>query len=264
MAKGSSISTNKDDDKKNTNTKKNDDGAWKAAKSCSEFALTKCPSLLEYLGYCFCFSTVLVGPSFEFSHYKSACDGSLHYTTITHKDGTQTKQLRGTAIPSNILPTLGPLLKSFMFIAFSSIFDKACNYRRLTSPWFFHLTTRQRLFYNWLTNFIQRQKVYFTWLFAEGANNIWYAGFDGYDETTGEAKGWTIARGADIWRLETCSSIKCGTKAWNKKTSLWLLRYVYIRNKSRLGIVYTVSAIWHGFYPGASCVCVCVCVCVVI
>ena len=89
----------------------------------------------------------------------------------------------------------------------------------------------------------------------EGANltlhgNFRYVGFDGYDKETGEAKGWSIARGADIWLLETCDSIKVGSKAWNKKTSLWLLRYVYIRNKSRLGIVYTVSAIWHGFYPG--------------
>ena len=100
-----------------------------------------------------------------------------------------------------------------------------------------------------------------------------HAGFDGYDKETGEAKGWSVARGADIWMLETCDSIKgkrrrtckcvdssepfsssliiqVGTKAWNKKTSLWLLKYVYIRNRSRLGIVYAVSAIWHGFYPG--------------
>jgi MBOAT, membrane-bound O-acyltransferase family len=77
-----------------------------------------------------------------------------------------------------------------------------------------------------------------------------YAGFDGYDDETGINKGWNIARGADIWILETCDSIKVGTKAWNKKTSQWLLRYVYIRNMNRLGIVYAVCAIWHGFYPG--------------
>jgi MBOAT, membrane-bound O-acyltransferase family len=77
-----------------------------------------------------------------------------------------------------------------------------------------------------------------------------YAGFDGYDDETGASKGWTIASGADIWMLETCDSIKVGTKAWNKKTSQWLLRYVYIRNMNRLVIVYAVCAIWHGFYPG--------------
>lgn len=67
---------------------------------------------------------------------------------------------------------------------------------------------------------------------------------------TGESKGWTVACGADFWKAETARSIKVATKAWNKKTSQWLLRYVYIRNRSRLGIVYIVSAIWHGFFPG--------------
>ena len=77
-----------------------------------------------------------------------------------------------------------------------------------------------------------------------------YVGFDGYNKETGEEKGWSVARGAEIWWLGTCDRIKLGTKAWNKKTSLWLLRYVYIRNRSRLAIVYAVSAIWHGFFPG--------------
>jgi len=238
---------NKDDNKLD---KSNNSSALRAAKKCSEFALAKFPSLLEFLGYTFCFSTCLVGPSFEFSHYLSACDGSLHYITIAEKDGTKAKRLRGKSIPSNLLPTLLPLLKCIGLIFFASIFDRYCNYRRLVTPWFFELTAKQRFFYNWITNFIQRLKVYFTWSFAEGANNLWYAGFDGYDRETGQAKGFTTACGAEIWNVETCESIRQGTKAWNKKTSQWLLRYVYIRNKSRLGIVYAVSAIWHGFYPG--------------
>jgi hypothetical protein len=142
----------------------------KAARSCSQYALTECPSLLEFLGYAFCFSSVLVGPAFEFSHYRSACDGSLHYKNA--KDGT--RQLRGEKIPNNILPTLIPFMKAFLLITFASVFDRACNYRRMLEPWYYRLTTRQRLFYNWFTNFVQRQKVYFVWLFAEGSNNIWY------------------------------------------------------------------------------------------
>ena len=143
----------------------------KAAQSCSQFALSECLSLLEFLGYAFCFSTVLVGPAFEFSHYKSACDGSLHYT-INPKDGT--RQLKGKSIPYNILPTLVPLIKCVVLVVFSSIFDRAFNYKRLTDPFYFNLTAPHRHFFNWATNFIQRMKVYFTWLFAEGSCNIWY------------------------------------------------------------------------------------------
>ncbi|CAB9520578.1 bound O-acyltransferase domain-containing protein 2 [Seminavis robusta] len=224
--------------------------ALKAAQSCAQYALSECPSLLEFLGYTFCFSNVLVGPSYEYSYYRSACDGSnLYITKVNKNDGTTTRVLRGKQIPSNILPTLGPLFKAFLMISFASIFDRACNYRRLLTPWFHNLTAKQKHFYNWLTNFINRFKVYFTWCFAEGSNNIWYAGFNGYDED-GNSQGFTISRGADILQLETCESIKVGTKAWNTKTSQWLLKYVYIRNKNRLGIVYAVSAIWHGFFPG--------------
>lgn len=225
---------------------KTDDSALRAAQKCSKWALSECPTLLEFLGYSFCFSSVLVGPAIEFAHYRSACDGSLHY--YIDKDGN--KQLRGKKIPNNIIPTLVPFFKSFLLLVLNALFDNVCNYKQLASPFFFNLSFRERLFYNWLTNFVQRLKVYFTFLVAEGCNNIWYAGFDGYDKETGESKGWTVASGADIWRLETCESIKVGTRAWNKKTSQWLLRYVYIRNKGRLAIVYSVSAIWHGFYPG--------------
>lgn len=147
----------------------NKSSAMRAANKCSEWALTECPSLLELLGYSFCFSTVLVGPAIEFAHYRSVCDGSLHY--YVDKDGE--RQLRGKKIPSNILPTLVPFLKCFLLLVFNALFDKACNYRRLASPFFFNLPFKHRIFYNWLTNFVQRMKVYFTWLIAEGCNNIW-------------------------------------------------------------------------------------------
>ena len=153
---------------KQDDTLKNNN-ALKAATKCSEWALYECPTLLELLGYSFCFSSVLVGPAIEFAHYRNACDGSLHY--YTDENGTQ--QLRGKKIPSNVIPTLIPFVKCFFLVVFNAFFDRACNYRRLASPFFFNLSFRQRLFYNWLTNFVQRMKVYFTWLIAEGCNNIW-------------------------------------------------------------------------------------------
>jgi lysophospholipid acyltransferase len=151
------------------NSKGKENAALRAARSCSQYALTECPSLLEFMGYAFCFSNVLVGPAFEFSQYRSACDGSLHYKNA--KDGT--RQLRGKSIPNNILPTLIPFIKAFLLIIFASVFDRAFNYRRLLQPWYYRLATRHRFFVNWMTNFVQRQKVYCIWLFAEGSNNIW-------------------------------------------------------------------------------------------
>jgi len=37
---------------------------------------------------------------------------------------------------------------------------------------------------------------------------------------------------------------------WNKATQSWLAHYVYARTGSSLAATYTVSAVWHGFYPG--------------
>jgi len=49
---------------------------------------------------------------------------------------------------------------------------------------------------------------------------------------------------------ETASNIQMGTKFWNKKTALWLNRYIYSRTSGNLFITYFMSAFWHGFYPG--------------
>jgi hypothetical protein len=54
----------------------------------------------------------------------------------------------------------------------------------------------------------------------------------------------------DIWKFETAENVQQLSKEWNKKTSLWLTRYVYYRTNGSLIAVYSTSAFWHGFYPG--------------
>lgn len=64
------------------------------------FAIDEVPNLLNYLGYVFCFSTVLAGPSFEYSTYLSAASGS--------------NLMKGGKIvpPSRLKPVLLPLAQS--------------------------------------------------------------------------------------------------------------------------------------------------------
>jgi hypothetical protein len=54
----------------------------------------------------------------------------------------------------------------------------------------------------------------------------------------------------NIWGFETAPNVQTLSKEWNKKTSDWLTRYVYIRTNGSLNAVYGLSAVWHGFYPG--------------
>eukprot|EP00543_Licmophora_paradoxa_P012498 CAMPEP_0202476344 /NCGR_PEP_ID=MMETSP1360-20130828/93374_1 /ASSEMBLY_ACC=CAM_ASM_000848 /TAXON_ID=515479 /ORGANISM="Licmophora paradoxa, Strain CCMP2313" /LENGTH=387 /DNA_ID=CAMNT_0049103547 /DNA_START=311 /DNA_END=1474 /DNA_ORIENTATION=+ len=222
----------------------------RASKKCKNYSLQSLPNILEFLGYTFCFTSVLSGPSFEFTTYKAACEG----THIYGKDG---KPLG--AIPSNLWPTVRPLLVSLLnlviFVVVGGAFplldttDPQKNVPVVLTEQFLANPWPYRYMYQWMGLIAVRQKYYFAWMNAEGAHNIWYAGFDGFDEQ-GKAKGWETASNMDMIAFETAPNIQTLSKEWNKKTSLWLTKYVYIRTNGSLIAVYGTSAFWHGFYPG--------------
>jgi hypothetical protein len=222
----------------------------RAAKKCESFAVNKLPNILEYLGYTFCFSNVLSGPATEFVTYERTCTGALLYTP----DGKP----RGT-IPSNIWPSLQPFLVCLgalaTFVVLGPYFplhdpnDPQHATPTILTATFLQQAWYYRYAYMWVGLFIVRQKYYFAWKCAEGANNVWYAGFEGFDEK-GAVKGWDNSSNVNIFAFETASNIQTLSKEWNKKTSLWLTRYVYIRTGGSLAAVYGMSAFWHGFYPG--------------
>ena len=107
----------------------------------------------------------------------------------------------------------------------------------------------ERYAYSWLALFFIRFKYYFAWMNAEGANNVWYAGFEGFDNR-GEPKGWQVSNNIDVIQFETAPNLKTLSSAWNKKTANWLAKYVYMRTNGSLFATYGMSAFWHGFYPG--------------
>lgn len=224
----------------------------RAAKKCEKYALKDVPGLLEYLGYTFCFASILAGPAFEFSTYRNACDGTLLYTP----DGKP----RGT-IPSNILPSFLPFVKSLvslgLFVVMGGMFplldpvDPQNGTPVLVQPEFLEKSWIYRYAYMWIALFAVREKYYFAWNNAEGANNIWYAGFEGFDDK-GNPKGWGNSNNVDMLGFETAPNLSTLSKDWNKKTSIWLTRYVYIRTGGNLMAVYGMSAFWHGFYPGTT------------
>jgi len=222
----------------------------RAAKKCASLAVTDLPNPLEFLGYTFCFSNVLAGPAYEYRIYADACDGTLLYT----KDGKP----RGP-IPSNVWPTLKAFLLSLLclgaFVVGGGKFplldpnDPQNNTpvvltsEMLSRPWHY------RYMYSWFSLFFVRMKYYFAWKNAQGSNNIWYAGFEGFDDK-GNVKGWENASNVDIFAFETAPNVKTLSAVWNKKTATWLSRYVYIRTNGSLAATYGMSAFWHGFYPG--------------
>lgn len=220
----------------------------RAAKKCAPFALKNVPGLIEFLGYTFCFSNLLAGPATEYATYLKSVDGSI----FKAPDGK-------SKIPSNILPTIIPfitcLVNLYMFMTLSKMFplldttDPQHNTPYILTEEFMKYPFYFRCFHAWFGLFALRQKYYFGWKNAEGAQNVWYAGFDGYDEK-GNEKGWETSNNIDIVNFESASDTSIMSKSWNKKTSAWLSKYVYMRTGGSLGAVYSMSAFWHGFYPG--------------
>jgi len=225
--------------------------ADRAAKKCQEFALTELPGIIEFLGYTFCFSNILAGPAYEYKIYADACDGYLLYDKKTGKPKGK--------IPSNIFPALWPLFQSLIILVIFVIgngkfplldpVNPQTQTPYILSETFLAMPFIKRYAYMWIGLFFIRHKYYFAWKNAEGAQNIWYAGFEGFDEQ-GNPKGWENSSNIDILAFETGSNVKTLSAVWNKKTALWLNRYVYIRTGGSLLATYGMSAFWHGFYPG--------------
>ncbi len=222
----------------------------RASKKCADVAITDIPGIIEFLGYTFNFSSILAGPACEFKIYKDACDG----TNLYDKNGKPLGK-----IPSQVWPSLKPFLVSLiclgMFVVGNGMFplldptDPQHNTPVLLSVEMLKKPWVQRYAYSWVSLFFIRMKYYFAWKNAEGACNIYYCGFEGFDEN-GNVKGWNHSSNIEIIAFETAPNLKTLTGAWNKKTANWLGRYIYMRTGGSLVATYGMSAFWHGFYPG--------------
>jgi lysophospholipid acyltransferase len=103
-----------------------------------------------------------------------------------------------------------------------------------------------------------RCKYYFIWKLSEGAGILAGLGFGGYDKNGNPL--WNRLTNIYISKIETFGCLRDITTYWNYKTAEWLKHYFYLRqtrdpNKDKipayaLYLTNTLSAFWHGFYPG--------------
>lgn len=207
-----------------------------------KFALQSLPNPLEFFGYIYCFTCILAGPAFEYSDYVAGIDGS--------KFKREVKTAKTQGHPSSILPALHRLLVGVVamvtHLAFTAYFPLSTCY----SPAFIAAHDPfYRFGYTMLSLIGDRTKYYFAWKIAESASIMAGFGFEGYDKD-GNVIGWRGVENIDIVTFECSSSVQILSRAWNKRTQGWLERYTYHRAGGSLFVVYFVSAIWHGLYPG--------------
>lgn len=202
-----------------------------------KLALTEIPSLLEYFGYVYSFTTFLAGPAFEIREYLDATSGRKFL-------------LQGrTQQPSSLFAAFSKLLVGVFFMALYSQLGPLFPISKLHSADVAALPWYQQLPELYITLVFTKAKYYGAWKIAEGATVLCGFGFEGFT-SDGKAKGWNGVSNMDIVGFELAQSVREGSRAWNKGTQTWLERYVYARTGNSLLATYFISAFWHGFYPG--------------
>lgn len=220
----------------------------KLKKTRRELAIRQLPSLLEFFGFVYCFTTFLAGPAFEYREYVDAVKGvkGANNTSGTDSDKRQLRSTQKRVPSSPVRPAMKKLALGLVFIALLATCGAYADVRAALSP-------AKSLVSRWasvlVALFLTRVKYYTAWTLAEGATILSGAGFEGFD-AAGAPKGWGGVSNVDILGFEFAESVRDLTRAWNKGTQKWLERYVYSRTGNSLGATYACSAVWHGFYPG--------------
>jgi len=213
--------------------------------SQKKYAIHRLPSVMEYLGYIFCFTTIMAGPAFEYADYVAAVDGSAfaHHTKKDGGGGAKARPASAGAALARLGLGLGCMA---LHVALSGLFPLPGV---IAEPEFLARPMASKAAYVWMSLFAIRFKYYFAWKVAEGSGIMAGFGFEGYTDA-GAVKGWGGTSNMDILGFELSGCVSENSRAWNQRTQGWLERYVYNRTNRSLFAVYFVSSIWHGFYPG--------------
>lgn len=253
------------------------------------------PSFIEYFGFTFFFPSILAGPAIEYVDYQDGfSDDEIYARSLndikdeTNKLKARKKHIIGPA--TTLYPSLQRLAYGLFFmlyhVALSGIFPS--DYYRsdeFLSITFNPVVLLYRCIYIYLCLQGFKSKFYFVWIISEGACIAMSYGIKRADPNTSKAPRfmltkldkdlvveWNGLSNVEVSKIETGTSFTELTRLWNKKTHLWLKKYVF---KVVLGFyegemkennfkrklpsiaftwatiaVYAVSAAWHGFYPG--------------
>jgi lysophospholipid acyltransferase len=209
--------------------------------------LIQMPSLIEYFGYCLCCGSHFAGPVFEMKDY-------LEWT---EEKGIWAVSEKGKR-PSPYGAMIRAVFQAAICMALYLYLVPQFPLTRFTEPVYQEWGFLKRFGYQYMAGFTARWKYYFIWSISEASIIISGLGFSGWtDETQTKAK-WDRAKNVDILGVELAKSAVQIPLFWNIQVSTWLRHYVYeriVKPGKKAGFfqllaTQTVSAVWHGLYPG--------------
>ena len=215
------------------------------------------PSFLSYMGYMYCFTTILAGPSFTYPQYifgiESPAPSSILYSTSY-----------------SILLLIQGIICYYLHALINPYYDTetlvSYKYQSTHSAW-------DKLTYYLLYTLSFRLLFYFGWKCFEGASVMAGFGYIPPSTPTKEPTATLIKEGKSNTYYQSCvdfiyhnpwsgvnnSSVlayelytpttKC-LKYWNISTQQWLQNCIYKRTNGSLAITYMFNAVWHGLDPG--------------
>ncbi|KAJ6797287.1 lysophospholipid acyltransferase 1-like [Iris pallida] len=215
--------------------------------SQKKYRLTRCPSILEYVGYCLCCGSHFAGPVYEMKDY-------LEYTG---NKGIWTHS-KDKSLPSPYFATLRALIQAAICMGLYLYLVPQYPLTRFSEPIYHEYSFWQKLFTQFMTGFTARWKYYFIWSISEASIIISGLGFTGWSNTSPPKPRWDRAKNVDVLGVELATSAVQLPLVWNIQVSTWLRYYVYDRIVEKgkkpgflqLLATQTVSAVWHGLYPG--------------
>ncbi|XP_004515799.1 lysophospholipid acyltransferase 1 [Cicer arietinum] len=209
--------------------------------------LIQLPTLIEYVGYCLCCGSHFAGPVFEMKDYLD----------WTEEKGIWSSGAKGPK-PSPYGATIRALLQAGVCMG---LYLKLVPYfplSKFTDPSYHEWCFLKKLGYQYMSGFTARWKYYFIWSISEASIIISGLGFSGWTDSSPPKPRWDRAKNVDILGVELAKSAVVIPAVWNIQVSTWLRHYVYerlIQTGKKPGFLQllatqTVSAIWHGLYPG--------------
>lgn len=198
-------------------------------------AIAHVPSPLEYFSFCFCFTTVLAGPSFDFVEFRRGTS-----TITTTSTSSREWMWKGIALFG----------ESMVYMMFQMVILRKFPLGAVLDADFVnHHSMISRLAYVHVAVFGLRCMFYFAWKIAESACTFAGFGADSFENSYGSSGQWNGVENADVIGFETSCNMQGITRRWNKTTQNWLEHSIYRRSGKSLVVTYVICGLWHGWQP---------------
>lgn len=199
-------------------------------------AITKFPSLVEFMGFINFFPCFLIGPNFSFMDYRNFIEQVGDFKEIPHTLAPAINCVSSAIIPAIVSFRLSPLF------SFDRLRDKGFVADKPLLYIFGYLQ---------ISAITARCMYYMGWKIAEAACVYAGLGFNGRDNHG--AFVWNRTENCNVLAIEFAENTRSFLAEWNKNTSAWLKDYVYLRliNNGVSPSLSTAatsitSAVWHG------------------